>query len=169
MCQLELDAVLSESEISGIDQIISDHENDATQLVGILLDVQAAAPGRFISRPAAVYVARKLGLKITQVYDVISFYTAIHDEPQAKFTLEVCSSAPCHVNGAASLLDLLKDVLGIGPGEAIDDGRYAVRTVPCFGACDVAPAVRCNGVVYGKLNSREDVAAMLRDLEGGEG
>lgn len=166
MCQLE-SSPLTADETAVIDRVIADHNSDATQLVGILLEVQHEAPGRCISRSAAVYVARKLGLKVTQVYDVVTFYDALHDQPQAKFTLEVCSSAPCQVNGAASLLDTLRDVLGLEAGESSEDGRYAIRKVPCFGACDVAPAVRCNGVVYGNLTSRDAVTAMLKDLEGG--
>ena len=31
---------------------------------------------------AAYYVAERLGVKPTQVYDVISFYTALHDKPR---------------------------------------------------------------------------------------
>ncbi len=158
---------LTAGEAAAIDQVIADHGGDETQLVGILLDVQAGAEHRYISQAAAVYVAKKLGLKITRVYDVISFYTALNDEPQAKFTLEVCSSAPCHVNGAPSLVDTLREVLGIGVGETSEDGRYALRKTPCFGACDVAPAVRCNGKVFGHLTDKAAVTAMLKELEGG--
>lgn len=161
------DSQLTPGEAAAVDQIIADHAGDPTQLVGILLEVQAASERRYISQSAAVYVAQKLGLKITQVYDVITFYAALNDRPQAKFTLEVCSSAPCQVNGASSLLDTLRDVLGLEVGGTSADGRYAIRKVPCFGACDVAPAVRCNGVVYGKLTGREQVTAMLKELEGG--
>jgi len=168
MCQYDpTDSPLTAGETAAIDQIIAQHGGDATQLVGILLEVQAAAPGRYVSRSAAVYVAQKLGLKITQVYDVITFYAALNDQPQAKFTLEVCSSAPCQVNGASRLLDTLKDILGVEIGGTSADGRYAIRKVPCFGACDVAPAVRCNGVVYGNLTGREQITAMLKELEGG--
>ena len=77
-----------------IDGILAAHGEDPTQLVGILLDVEAAVERHYIPEAAAYYVAERLGVKPTQVYDVISFYTALHDKPRAKFTLEVCSSAP---------------------------------------------------------------------------
>lgn len=148
-----------------IDRIIAGHDNDPTQLIGILLDVQAAEERKYISRPAAVYIAQKLGLKITQLYDVISFYTALHVRPRAKFPLEVCNSIACRVNDSDTLLETLKDILGIDLGEVTYDGRFTIQKVPCFGACDVAPAVRVNGVVYGKLTDREKVLAMLRQLD----
>ena len=157
--------VLTQDDKAIIDRIIADHDNDSTQLVGILLDVQAYAERKHISRPVAVYIADRLGLKITQVYDVISFYSALHVRPRAKYPLEICSSAPCRVNDSESLLEMLKDILGIELGEVTYDGRFTIQPVPCFGACDQAPAVRVNGVVYGKLTDREKVLAMLRQLD----
>lgn len=148
-----------------IDRIIAEHDGDSTQLVGILLSVQAAGERKYISRPAAVYVAQQLGIKVTRLYDVISFYTALHDEPRAKYPLEVCASAPCRVNDSDTLLAALKEILGIDLGEVTYDGRFTIERVPCFGACDVAPAVRCNGVVYGNLTDREHILAMLRQLD----
>lgn len=158
-------AVLTADDKIGIDRIISDHDSDPTQLVGILLDIQAAAERKYISKAVAVYVAEKLNLKITQLYDVISFYSALYDRPRAKYPLEVCSSAPCRVNDSDTLLETLKDILGIDLDEVTYDGRFTIQTVPCFGACDQAPAVRVNGAVYGHLTDRERVLAMLRQLD----
>ena len=156
---------LTQEDKAIIDRIIDSHNNDSTQLVGILLDVQASSERKHISRPVAVYIADKLGVKITQIYDVISFYSALHVRPRAKYPLEVCSSAPCRVNDSDSLLEMLKDILGIELGEVTYDGRFTINRVPCFGACDQAPAVRVNGVVYGRLTDREKVLAMLRQLD----
>lgn len=156
---------LTAGDMAAIDRIIAEHDNDPTQLIGILLAVQAAQERKYISRPAAVYVAQKLNLKITQLYDVISFYTALHDKPRAKYPLEVCSSAPCRVNDSKQLLETLKEILGIELGEVTYDGRFTIECVPCFGACDVAPAVRVNGVVYGNLTTPERVLAMLQELD----
>lgn len=157
--------VLTPSDMATIDRIIAEHNGDPTQLVGTLLAVQAAGERKYISRTVAVYVAQKLNLKVTQLYDVISFYSALHNKPRAKYPLEVCSSAPCRVNDSDTLLETLKDILGIDLGEVTYDGRFTIETAPCFGACDRAPAVRVNGVVYGNLTDRERILAMLRQLD----
>lgn len=158
-------AELTEDGKAAIDRILAEHGGDPTQLVGILLSVQAAEERKYISRPAAAYIARKLDLKITQLYDAISFYSALHVRPRAKYPLELCNSAPCRVNDSDTLLETLKDILGIELGEVTYDGRFTIQKVPCFGACDQAPAVRVNGVVYGNLTDRERVIAMLRQLD----
>lgn len=113
-----------------IDGILAAHGGDPTQLVGILLDVEAAVERHYIPESAAYYVAEKLGVKPTQVYDVISFYTALHDKPRAKFTLEVCSSAPCRVKDSDTLLERLKRLLNLEVGEVTYDGRFSIEKVP---------------------------------------
>ena len=147
-----------------IDRILADHDGDATQLVGILLDVEAAVERHYIPEAAAYYVAERLHIKPTRVYDVISFYTALHTEPRAKFVLEVCNSAPCRVKDSDTLVETLKRLLNLEIGEVTYDGRFSIEKVPCFGACDVSPAVRCNGVVYGNLDCEERILDMLQQL-----
>lgn len=156
---------LTDAVRSSIDQILQQHHYDGTNLVGILLDVEAAMELHYISRPVAYYLADRLQLKPTQVYDVISFYTALHDKPRAKFPLQICDSAPCRVNGSEELYQMLRGILGIDLDEVTYDGRFTIEKVPCFGACDIAPAVRVNGTVYGNLTTRESVLAMLRELD----
>ena len=147
-----------------IDRILADHDGDATQLVGILLDVEAAVERHYIPEAAAYYVAERLHIKPTRVYDVISFYTALHTEPRAKFVLEVCNRAPCRVKDSDTLLERLKRLLNLEVGQVTYDGRFSIEQVPCFGACDVSPAVRVNGVVYGHLDSEERILDMLQQL-----
>ena len=148
-----------------VDDVIARHGGDPTQLVGILLDLEAGVERHYIPEPAAYYLAERLEIPPTQVYDVISFYTALHDQPRAKYTLQVCDSAPCRVKDSDTLCRTLKRLLNLEVGEVTYDGRFSIEKVPCFGACDVSPAVRVNGVVYGHLGSEERIMDMLRQLD----
>ena len=156
---------LTPEMVSLVDSIVEKHDGDATQLVGILLDLEAAVEHHYIPEPAAYYLAERLGIRPTQVYDVISFYSALHDKPRAKYTLQVCDSAPCRVKDSDALCETLKRLLNLDVGEVTYDGRFSIEKVPCFGACDVSPAVRVNGVVYGHLDSEERIVAMLQQLD----
>ena len=157
--------VLTSELARAIDEIVAFHNSDPHELIPILLDLQQVVERKYIPIPAALYAGEVLGLKPTQVYDVISFYTALHTEPRAKHPLEVCDSAPCRVNDSDTLVETLKRLLNLELGQVTYDGRFSIEKVPCFGACDVAPAVRVNGVVYGTLNSEEAILAMLRQLD----
>lgn len=156
---------LTPEMVSLVDSIVEKHDGDATQLVGILLDLEAAVERHYIPEPAAYYLAERLEIRPTQVYDVISFYSALHDKPRAKYTLQVCDSAPCRVKDSDALCETLKRLLNLDVGEVTYDGRFSIEKVPCFGACDVSPAVRVNGVVYGHLDSEERIVAMLQQLD----
>lgn len=156
--------VLTKEFAAKIDLVLTAHENDGSQLVGILLDIQDLVPQHYISEKIAYYVAQKLQVKPAAIYDVISFYAAISDCPRAKYPIQVCDSVVCKVNEGDAILDALRDLLGIGVDETTYDGRFSIERVPCFGACDVAPAVRVNGKVYGHLTDRKKIADLLGTL-----
>lgn len=148
-----------------IDKIIASYDGLTTKMLEILLDIQEADPQKYISEAAAYYVAEQMGVKITQVYDVISFFSSLHDAPQAKFPIQVCSSIVCKVNDGDGLMEHLKALLGVGLNEPTADGKYIIEEVPCFGACDVAPAIRVNGVVYGRITSKDKLAEVINSLQ----
>lgn len=160
----QTEEVLTPALACRIDEILAAHDDDPTQLVGILLEVESVVERHYIPQAAAYYVAERLGVKPTQIFDVISFYTALHSEPRARFTLEVCNSAPCRVKDSDSLCETLQRLLNLEVGEVTYDGRFSIEKVSCFGACDVSPAVRVNGVVYGNLDSEERILDMLQQL-----
>lgn len=148
-----------------IDRIIASYGDPSAKMLEILLDVQDSVDEKYISEPAAYYVAEKMNVKPTQVYDVITFFASLHDKPRAKFPIQVCSSIVCKVNDSNSLMANLQALLGVGLNEATADGKFIIEEVACFGACDVAPAVRINGVVYGNLTTKEKLADVLNGLQ----
>lgn len=157
-------AALTKEFAAKIDLVLAAHEHDGSQLVGILLDIQDLTAQRYISEEIAYYVAEKLRVKPTAVYDVLSFYAALSDKPRAKYPIQVCDSVVCKINGGNAIFDVLRELLGIGVNEITYDGRFMIERVPCFGACDVAPAVRINGKVYGNLTDRKKIADLLGAL-----
>ena len=75
------------------------------------------------------------------------------------------TARPAVLKDSDTLCETLKRLLNLEVGEVTYDGRFSIEKVPCFGACDVSPAVRVNGVVYGHLNSEERIMDMLRQLD----
>ncbi len=147
------------------DEIITRYRHDPSKLLEILLEVQQSHPLHYIPRSCAYYIAEQMNLKPTQIYDVISFFSALHDKPRAKHPIQVCSSVVCQINQSGFVLDTLRELLGIGVNETTYDYRFTSEEVPCFGACDRAPAIRVHEVVYGPLKSREQIAEIIERLE----
>lgn len=114
-------------------------------------------------------IAREMDLDVSTVYSFITFYAMLSTRPHGKFTVRICKSAPCHVNGAAAVVRAIEDYLGIKMGETTEDGRFTIEYCPCLGLCDIAPAIMINRKVYGNLTpeSVRDVlkAYMRGDIE----
>ncbi len=144
-----------------IDAIIKDYQSNSTKLVGILLDIQDIVPKQYIPREVASYVSEKMNIPLSKVYDVISFYAALSDVPRADYVIQLCDSVVCKVTGNTGLRDSITALLGIKEREATADGRYWLEYTPCFGACDISPAMRINGKVYGHLTTQDSVKAVL--------
>ncbi|MDY2685654.1 MAG: NAD(P)H-dependent oxidoreductase subunit E, partial [Selenomonadaceae bacterium] len=147
-----------------IDLVLESHDYDSTQIVGILLEVQDLNPLHYVPEPVAYYLADRLDMRITNIFDILNFYSELSDKPRAKYPIQVCSSIACRVNDSEGLANLLKDILGIDFGETTYDQRFTLEKVTCFGACDRAPAVRINGKVYDHLDSREKIEHLLQTL-----
>ena len=152
---------LTEALMAEIDEVMKVHDQDATQIVGILLDVQDRIERQYIPEKVAFYIAEKLPIKLSIIYDCLTFYASLSENPRAKYPLQVCRSVVCRVNESDSLLNTLRRLLNIEVGEVTYDGRFTLEEVPCFGACDEAPAIRINGQVYGHLDRPEKVQALL--------
>lgn len=161
---IETPAVLTPALVQEMDSIMTAYDHDASKLLEILLEIQQAVPRKYIPKAAAYYVAEKMHLKITQVYDVISFFSALHETPRAKYPIQVCASIVCKVNQNSFVLDTLQEVLNIGLNEVTYDGRFTLEKVPCFGACDKAPAIRIHDVVYGPLTTRQQIIQIVQRL-----
>ena len=155
---------ITEELANQIDRILTAHDHDATQIVGILLEVQGLIPQQYVPESVAFYIAEKLPIKVSIIYDCLTFYSSLSAKPRAKYPVQICRSVVCRVNDSDSLLATLKSILNIEVGEITYDGRFMIEEVPCFGACDVAPAVRINGTVYGHLDTPEKVRNVLSSL-----
>jgi NADH:ubiquinone oxidoreductase 24 kD subunit len=62
--------------------------------------------------------------------------------------------------GSSSLLDYLKESLGVGVGETTGDGAFTLELTSCLGICGVAPAMMLNEEMFGNLTP-EKVDAIL--------
>ncbi|MEJ2536365.1 MAG: NAD(P)H-dependent oxidoreductase subunit E [Calditrichia bacterium] len=67
----------------------------------------------------------------------------------------VCDSVSCWVMGFETLMDHLKQKLGIQLGETTKDERFTLLTIPCLGTCDHAPALMIDNDLYRDLTTEK--------------
>src|ERR1051325_4448931 len=102
----------------------------------------------YLSRQAVEWVAAKLELQPTNVYELVTFSPMFQRKPVGKYHLRVCRTLSCALGGAYKLHEHLCERLGLdcqahGP-QTTSDGRYTVEFVECLAGCGAAPVMMCN-------------------------
>jgi len=118
----------------------------------------------YISEEAMVQMAQGMGISVGDVYGVSTFYSFFSTEPLGRNVIRICKSVPCWLRDAPMIMESVRKVVGIGPGETTLDRRFSFQLTNCIGACDMAPAMLINDEVYGDLTPGK-IAEILRSFE----
>jgi NADH:ubiquinone oxidoreductase subunit E len=135
--------------------VIEKYGKSKEKLIQIMLELQDVNENNYLPEEWVRLVAEELEYPLSKVYETISFYAMFNLKPKGKHVIEVCKSAPCHVNGAGNLLSMLEKELGIKVGETTKDNMFSLEHSSCFGACDIAPAIKIGEKVYGNLDEQK--------------
>ena len=140
---------LSESKINFIKDVCKSYGNKPGEVINVLHTVQ----GEYGYLPAEVQelVAKELGIPVSRVYGIVSFYSFFTMTPKGEHPISVCLGTACYVRGAEKVLDELKRQLGIGVGEVTPDGKFSLNCLRCVGACGLAPVIEVGEKVYGRM------------------
>ena len=126
---------------------------------------------RYLPQEAMILVSERLGVPLSQVYSVATFYHAFSLVPRGKHTVSVCTGTACHVRGAVQVLDRLETKLGVGPGGTTRDRQFTLETVNCLGCCALGPVVVLDGDYEGQMTTKKVDKLMKRAMHqaAGEG
>lgn len=124
--------------------ILAMHENDPSNLIAILQDVQAEY--NYLSEANLTLIADTLGVSVSKVYSVATFYENFSLEAKGKHIIKVCAGTACHVRKSGPIYDAIYEYLGLhGKKKTSDDGLFTLETVACLGACGLAPVMTVDG------------------------
>lgn len=118
----------------------------------------------YLSAEAMDDVARELGLPLSEVTSVATFYSMFFTEPAGRHKIRVCTNLSCYLNGCEEILDHLCRRLGVRPGETTEDGRALVEVAECLAACEEAPVILVDADRHARVTPQA-VDALLARLE----
>jgi NADH-quinone oxidoreductase E subunit len=115
--------------------------------------------------PAGVlYLANRLALRVTDIWEVATFYSMIQTRPVGKYHIQICKTLSCKILGEPKITEQVCKKLGIKPGETTADGRFTVSLVECLGSCGTAPMFQINFDYHENLTT-EKVDQILDSLK----
>ena len=132
-----------------IQQGIATQSKDQGNLLVLLEETQNKSG--YLSPELLTKLAKNLGLTISDVYGVATFYSFLSTKTLGRNVIRVCQSLPCYLKNSQPIINCVEREIGIKPGETTPDGRFSFQLTNCIGACDKAPAMMINHDVYGDL------------------
>ena len=122
-----------------VDQIIDDYVSKPGALIPVLEEIQDVTG--YLPESVQRKVSKGLGVPLSHVYGVVTFYSYFTMKPRGKHEIKVCLGTACHVRGGQKVLERVEEKLKITPGECTEDRLFSLDLVRCIGACGVAPVM----------------------------
>jgi NADH:ubiquinone oxidoreductase subunit E len=116
----------------------------------------------YITPEGEAWVGRHVGVSVSHVHEVVSFYNMYHTQPVGRRELRVCTSLPCMLRGADELMERIKERLKIGIDETTPGNEVTLTEVECLCACEMAPMAQLDERFVGPLEG-ENIERIVHD------
>jgi NADH-quinone oxidoreductase subunit E len=139
---------LDQADRSLLAELRARYDGDPAPLLSLLQDINDARG--YLPRSLLEALSEELSVPLSEILRVASFYNAFSLEPVGRHVIEVCLGTACFVRGSGVLLQRLEEVIGVSAGGTDAEQRFTLRTVRCIGCCALAPAMRIDGITFGR-------------------
>ncbi|MFH1538719.1 MAG: NAD(P)H-dependent oxidoreductase subunit E [bacterium] len=157
---LETAPEFTEEQFRELDRWIEEYRGKSGSVIRALAKAQeifGCLPREVQSR-----LAKGLGIPLSEVYGIVTFYSFFSLVPRGKHTISSCQGTACYVRGGKRVLEALEKTLDVEVGETTEDREYSLESIRCMGACALAPVVRVDGDVYRRVMPKK-VKSILRN------
>jgi len=141
---------LSDEDESWLLGVLQQYKDDPAPLIPVLQEINGSRG--YLSRTMLERLSVHLDSPLSEILQVASFYNGFNLKPIGRHLIEVCLGTACFVRGSGLLLERLEQQLGIAAGETDEDERFMLSVVRCIGCCALAPAMRIDGITFGKVD-----------------
>ncbi|MDP1633883.1 MAG: NAD(P)H-dependent oxidoreductase subunit E [Gallionellaceae bacterium] len=146
-----------------LDQMAMRHDNDASRLLQMLVEMQAQFG--HIPRGAVTLLAEKLSIPLARIESVASFYSFLHLKPQGEYRVLFSDNITDRMLGSEALMAQMCQQLWLQPGKVSEDGLVSIGHTSCTGMCDQGPAMLVNGRAITRLTHQrvQEIAQLIRN------
>lgn len=140
---------LATEDAARLQPIFARYQDEPGPLLPVLQEINDA--WGYLPRQVLERVSVQYTIPLPEILRVASFYNAFKLEPVGRHLIEVCLGTACFVRGSGLLLEQLEGEIGVRAGGTDKERRFTLDTVRCIGCCALAPAMRIDGVTFGKI------------------
>ncbi len=159
-------AVFSAEVEAEIDRHLAKYPVKRSAILPLMFIVQRERGG-YLDPPGVAYLADRLGVRITDIWEVATFYSMINTEPVGKYHIQVCRTLSCKILGAGDIARRCEERLGIKPGGTTEDGIFSLSEVECLGSCGTAPMMQIGFDYYENLTP-EKIDEIIEQCRSGQ-
>ena len=141
----------SAAQLAAVDDIIQRCRSKPGSLIPVLEDVQELLG--YLPKLIQTKISRGLGIPLSEVYGVVTFYSFFSMVPKGRHTTRCCLGTACYVRGGKKNLEKLVETLKVSPGHTTGDRRFSLETVRCLGACGLAPVITVDDDTYRQVKA----------------
>jgi len=153
---------LSEAAEKKLQEIVTRYPQKKSAVMPALYIAQEECG--WVTEKAVNWVASRLDLAPSHVYEVATFYTMYYKHPVGKYHIQICRTLSCMLCGAKDITAFVRQRLGIKAGEIAQDGMWSFEEVECLGSCGTAPMVQINDVFFENLTP-ESLGTLMDRIE----
>lgn len=135
------------AEIANVIDLYKDKEGSLIQVLHLAQQINGYLPFEL-----QIFIADRMGLPLSEVSGVVTFYSFFSTKPRGKHTIRVCMGTACYVRGGKKIVEALRDRLGIEVGDTTEDGKFTFEVARCIGSCGLAPAMMIDDAVYKQVS-----------------
>jgi len=136
-------------DLAQIQKIIDRNPKNPSSLIAVLQDIQKEL--HYLPCEALTATAKELGVPLSKVFSVSTFYNAFSLTPKGEKVIRICQGTACHIKGADLIQEQIESGLHMKAGETTADLKFTLEVVNCVGVCAMAPVVVVNEKIHGNI------------------
>jgi len=140
---------LAPDEEAEVNRVLQEHGKEKASLLPVLQGINARY--NWLPPAAVSKVSEALGIPLSRVLRIATFYNMFSFEPRGQLMIRVCLGTACYVKGGGRILEAVQRELNIDVGGTTEDLKFSLETVSCVGCCGQSPVMTVNDDIFGYL------------------
>ena len=142
----------SKSLKTSVAELLTHYPKDQQRSASLMVLHAIQEEQGYVKRDAMEWAAGELGLKPMNLYELVTFYPMLREEPAGKNVLKICRTLSCAMAGGRELHQHICNKLRLDSQkhglQTSANGQFSVEFSECLASCGTGPVMMCNDDFY---------------------